>query len=214
VIIFVLAFQLVALMAQTREELDQRNKECSEHNEQIQKMSKELLASNLEADRLRAKLASYEMKEKPQKSEEIVQRTLKSAMAKPPAPQSFRTLAISMFFLLIVALCLAGNIRSIDSLCQPVVPGTKIDSHTEPADWEAPWWAPASAKEMAFEKVCGTDRARVRLSWGSGKVSLWNLQTGKPMWTKKVVSAVIDPDRVAVQMKHKGPEFIPSPWSN
>jgi len=100
---------------------------------------------------------------------------------------------------------------ALDVLCAPAMPGSSFPAEeagkksggSSSRTFEAPWWIPSSvsgpsAKTAAFRLVCGADRLRTSLVWGSGKLSAYRLVTvengngdqQQPIWTNRRAKSV------------------------
>lgn len=103
---------------------------------------------------------------------------------------------------------------SMDSICGPVFPGTRLNSESR---FEAPWFAPGALKETAFA-MCG-DRPRVSMSWtekggGIGRLSVDTLDENKPrsLLERNALSVVVKFDRLDIMEKKGKVEAIKLPW--
>ena len=57
--------------------------------------------------------------------------------------------------------------------CSPVFPGTTLKRVDTELSFEAPWWAPDSMKETAFEKFCSQDVSPTTLEWKHNQKECW-----------------------------------------
>jgi hypothetical protein len=113
------------------------------------------------------------------------------------------SLILSVAFVVCIAVYVAIFGPSVDPLCGPAVPGTVIGS-TQSGFLDAPWWAPDSYKESAFEFVCGKQRTRSRLDWSNGRLTVFslNFKSGrkpKTIWTARMVGAIAGSESVILK---------------
>jgi len=52
---------------------------------------------------------------------------------------------------------------SLDTICSPVMPGRILRRADAEQNFQAPWWAPSSLKEISAEQFCGG--SAVTLQW-------------------------------------------------
>jgi hypothetical protein len=102
---------------------------------------------------------------------------------------------------------------SMDNLCAPVSPGTKF-FRTDEGIYEAPWWAPAVAKEPVFAALCGS-RDRVRLQVKNGVVHISKAESGETLWERRSLGGFsVDSDTITVRNWWGSPKQLSAPWSD
>lgn len=77
-----------------------------------------------------------------------------------------------------------------EAFCSPVFPGTTLKRVDTELSFEAPWWAPDSMKETAFEKFCSQDVSPTTLEWKHNQKDMNKIviKHGKKVFKKKGIS--------------------------
>jgi len=185
----------------------------SDYEATCTQLRRDILQANLEADRLRAKLAALEMKEKPEESDRIIERTLKSSTKKKNSG-SVVGLSLALVFVMTmfaVMVAVRPELLSMNAVCAPAMPGTYL---TKDMTFEAPWWAPTVAKEKAF-LICGS-RSRTRLEMTVGKLTAHSVQSEEPklLWRKGANMVKITANDIVIfNKKGVAVDSIDAPWS-
>lgn len=186
------------------------------HENQIDDLRHQLLAANLECDKIRTDLASHQMMQSPEMASEIVTRTMRSASNRGrPVPKKklekvLRVLRIMVAIIVALLACAYPlDLLSMNAMCAPAMPGTTFG--TEDASFEAPWWAPASMKESAFA-ICD-DRRRTSLKWSNGRLVVAEVGTSKVLLEKRSYTAVVQGSVVQFFNKNSKIETLRSPWA-
>jgi small-conductance mechanosensitive channel len=188
------------------------------HEIQLDDLRHQLLAANLECDKIHTELASHQMHASPEDAVNIINRTMKSAsMRGGKAPPKKNTLAIVTSFLrnsigaivVLMAVAYPLGLLSMDSVCAPVMPGTILATHD--ASSEAPWWAHDTMKADAFV-ICG-DRPRTSLKWHGGRLVIADAETSKILFDKRSTTASIHGSVVNLYAKNSKIETLRPPWS-
>lgn len=183
------------------------------HAEQMDAMRKQLLASNLDGDKIRTQLASLQMQAAPGDADEIVKQTMRSATFIGDRKEKTDTIKLPiMIALAVVALSvIIGFFTLPNVMCAPVRPGTSLVDGQDMAAAMAPWWAPGSQK--AFESVCGGARPQTTLKWMEGKLIVENAVTGDVLLTRKSNAATVNSDSINFFDKKGKIESLRAPWS-
>jgi len=234
--------EITAQQAKYREvcrDADTRIAELNDSNtKQCEEFRRQILQTNLEADRLRNQLAKLEMKQDTtgDKSQEIVDRTMremdKQSFRQPPvytpeihpalakkqkAWNDVRSAAIfALFGVLLYAIISAVTqsfyIRS--AICSPSIPGTTITSSTPHTIFEAPWWAPRPLKHKAFSLFCSSaQQPQTKLEFKSGNLILWDVQNNKRLIYKKNIKlAIVHAQSLNLTNKREHKEVVDAPW--
>lgn len=182
------------------------------HAEQMDAMRKQLLASNLEGDKIRTQLASLQMQAAPGDADEIVKQTMRSATflgdnKKDKTDAAKPVLPIIIALAVLALAVIIGFFTLPNVMCAPVRPGTKVDGEMTAM---APWWAPGSTK--AFESVCG-GRPQTTLKWFEGKLIVEDAATGDVLLTRKSNAATVNSDSINFFDKKGKIESLRAPWS-
>lgn len=184
----------------------------AKHDRQSEELRRDILQTRLDTDRLRARIASTEMKGN---STTADRRTLSVSRVSQKTDVNIITLyriAAALVTLLVVPLVVFG---SADGMCAPCSSGTTL---TEGDSFvvEAPWWVPTLAKKTVFAALCA-GRPRTRLGWDGSKLVIENLDVrtkkdNKPkvLLEKKVITAAkVEANNI---VDGKGKE-VKAPWT-
>lgn len=188
------------------------------HENQIDDLRHQLLAANLECDKIRTELASHQMQASPEDAVNIINRTMRSASIRSGnAPPKMNMLGIIARFLrnsvgaivLLMGIAFPLGLLSMDAICAPLMPGTVLGTHD--ASSEAPWWAHDTMKADAFA-ICG-DRPRTSLKWHGGRLVITDAGTSKILFDKRSTTASIHGSVVNLYAKNSKIETLRPPWS-
>jgi len=185
------------------------------HAEQLDDLRRQLLAANLQCDKIRTELASHQMKAAPGDAEDIVYRTLRSASLMGEEPKTknssnFMPLLQILGAALVVSIAigLQLGLTSLDALCSPAMPGTVL---SKDCTMDAPWFAPGS--EEAFSALCG-NRPRTSLQWASGRLVVTDEVALKVLLQRQSTSAIVRGASIDFVDKKGKIESSRAPWSN
>jgi hypothetical protein len=214
--------ELAASQQKYREAVELHDTRMSEqssgHAKQTEELRRQILAANLEADKLRTQLASVEMMDAtPEEAAKIVERTMRASFAKPkleepPKPTSLMHHFLKLAIFVVVGLLAIGyhmQLLSMDSICSPALPGMRLEKADETL--KAPWWVPAPNKDKAFELVCGS-RLQTSLNWHAGRLTISNMG-GKVLLERKAPAAVVHGNIISFVDKKGKVETLQTPWS-
>ena len=115
---------------------------------------------------------------------------------------------IGVGFIVLFAVGYQMHMVSMNSICSPVVPGKHLDKEMI---FEAPWWAPASAKGKAFDTVCGS-RLQTSMHWQSGRLTIYTKE-GKVLLDRKAPLAIVYGDIIDFVDKKGKVETLKTPWA-
>lgn len=188
------------------------------HTEQTEELRRQILAANLEADKLRAQLASLQMMDAtPEEAAKIVERTLRSSLAQPPIEEKVKSTGHTHTFLkyvgfgavLFLTICYQLQLLSMNAVCSPVIPGTRLGTDMTQI---APWWAPTGSKSKAFELACQSS-LQTSLNWHAGRLTISD-KDGKILLDRKAPSAVVYGNIINFVDKRGKIETLKTPWSS
>jgi small-conductance mechanosensitive channel len=188
------------------------------HLELVDDLRRQLLAANLECDKIRTELASQQMRAAPQEASEIISRTMKSVGGAPKTSERLRqssplvsTLrAFGVVLLLHLFAFQQLGFLSLNAMCAPVMPGTVVH---EASSFDAPWWVPQSHKETVFGVICGT-RPRTQLTWThKGRLVVTDMEHKEKLLEKKADHVVVQATSVNFYAKNGKIEQSQAPWS-
>lgn len=199
------------------DEYDRRMSEMTKaNNQEIDGLRRQLAVANKDLDMLRGKLVSLEVKEAERIAEHTVYTGIDPTAAKQFTKKKRRKAAVIGLVLLAFAWFYLLTAFSMDAICGPVMPGTKLTLN-KGRIYEAPWWAPAAAKPRAFA-LCG-DRQRTSLSWAAGSGELGRLLVEKldvkypyTLLDRKVQTVIVKYDRLDIIEKKGKVESVKLPW--
>jgi hypothetical protein len=199
------------------DEYDRRMSEMTKaHNQEIDNLRRQLVLANKDLDRLRGKLVSLEVKEAERIAEHTVYTGIDPTAAKQFTKKKRKKAAAIGLVLLAFAWFYQLTAFSMDAICGPVMPGTKLTLNKDRI-YEAPWWAPAVTKPRAFA-LCG-GRQRTSLSWNAGSGELGRLvvetRDVKYPYTlldRKAQTVIIKYDRLDIIEKKGKVESVKLPW--
>jgi hypothetical protein len=199
------------------DESDRRMSEMTKaHNQEIDGLRRQLAVANKDLDMLRGKLVSLEVKEAERIAEHTLYTGIDPTAAKQFTKKKKKKAAAIGLVLLAFAWFYQLTAFSMDAICGPAMPGTKLTLNKD-RKYEAPWWAPAAAKPRAFA-LCG-DRQRTSLSWyaGSGElgrliVETLNVKYPYTLLDRKAQAAIVKYDRLDIIEKKGKVESVKLPW--
>lgn len=214
--------ELAASQQKYREAVELHHTSMSEqsrgHAEQTEELRRQILSANLEADKLRTRLASVEMMDAtPEEADKIVERTMQASFAKPkleesPKPTSHMYYFSKLATLVTIALLAIGyhmQLLSMNSICSPALPGMRLEKAD--ATLQAPWWVPSPNKDKAFELLCGP-RLQTSLIWHAGRLTISNMG-GKVLLERKASAAVVHGNIISFVDKKGKVETLQTPWA-
>lgn len=193
------------------------------HGKQSEELRRDVLKSQLDADRLRTQIASAEMQKNPSGADAVVDRTMRESIAAASSSSN----GIGWLKPIVVSICaaffipiLAYSVSSGDAICAPCSPGTNLADSTFIG--EAPWWAPEPTKESMFNLLCGSSRTRTRIEWsggnGSSMLAVINANSKEPrskqdiLLEKKALTATVGADKIRAKRANGKSEDITAPW--
>ena len=214
--------QLAEAQQKLKETCVEHDKKVAEimkkHENQLDDLRHQLLAANLECDKIRTELASHQMQASPEDADNIINRTMRSASFRSGnAPPKKSMLGVMARFLrnsigvivLLAAIAFPLGLLSMDAICAPIMPGTVLAAHETSS--EAPWWAHDTMKADAFA-ICG-DRPRTSLKWHGGRLVITDAGTSKILFDKRSTTASIHGSVVNLYAKNSKIETLRPPWS-
>jgi len=177
------------------------------HAQQCEELCREILKTNLEADRLQTRINTIEGTNE--------QRAMPLST---PSKSTRTTNRTSRFiFLFAAALSIAvGIVHTVnkDYLCAPARLGSIIKEGTS-TSFQAPWWAPESTKPLAYQTLCSREDIPMRLEWivesGGSKIVVW--KNNKSTLTKRATSVEVTAGGMRLWNKKGHGEEIATPWS-
>lgn len=187
------------------------------HSEQTEELRRQLLAANLETDKFRTQFASLQMVDaSSDEAARIVERAMRSSFPDPISENGNLVVGnmhiflkyIGVGFIVLFAVGYQMHMVSMNSICSPVVPGKHLDKEMI---FEAPWWAPASAKGKAFDIVCGS-RLQTSMHWQSGRLTIYTKE-GKVLLDRKAPLAIVYGDIIDFVDKKGKVETLKTPWA-
>ena len=99
--------------------------------------------------------------------------------------------------------------------CAPVIPGTTFDDNSY-GIFEAPWWAPASMKEKAFDSLCSTSDASApsSIEWSrDGKNNKFTVSAnGSVVLKRSVAKTQVASDKIMFWKRNSAVEEVPFNW--
>ena len=188
------------------------------HAEQTEELRRQILSTNLEADKLRAQLASLQMMDAtPEEAAKIVERTMRSSLALPTIEEKVKSSGHTYTFLkyagfgavIFLTICYQLQLLSMNALCSPVLPGTRLGKDMSQI---APWWAPTGSKSTAFELACHSC-LQTSLNWHAGRLTISD-KYGKILLDRKAPSAVVYGNIINFVDKRGKVETLKTPWSS
>jgi hypothetical protein len=164
-----------------------------------------------------------------------------TAASSSNADVRFSVLLVTVATVLMTGFLLYTNrgMFQMNALCAPAMPGTLLPPMKSPfpdkednndddkekakkaeattSSFVAPWWAPASYKEAAFQAICqGRGHMPVELQWHeNGILSATNMSSGKSLMRKSYLAgAQIDATQIVLTSQTGATEQIVAPWAN
>lgn len=208
-----------------QEELKRKLQEQEAKQKELQRQKDEEIAQQVHRQAEMQRMLQQLEEAQKRQLDEAEKRRQEDLMQKENAIQKTRELEIAVTtanagaqWQTIIMTCLAIallwiNVRApvLNNLCAPASPGTKIFS-VEPAEYEAPWFAPDAYKKVAFS-ICGA-RSRVRIENHDGKLS-WTRadeHTTPEVLSKGFHHASLEPDHLSVTDKRGKLKRAEAPW--
>jgi hypothetical protein len=197
---------------------------------QMEELRRQLLATNLESDRIRTELASLQMKASPEDASNIMEQTMKRAYpgagastslsASPTiaAPKSSLMTIVwnliqygTILVLLFLAIAIPMGFLSPDAICAPIIPGTYLGAADISST--APWWlGNHTVSPQVFGAICGK-RPQTSLQWSGGRLIITDMTSTKTLLDKRTHTASIHGPTVHLYTKNSKMETLRSPWS-
>jgi hypothetical protein len=199
------------------DDYDRRMMEITKaHNQEVDGLRRQLTIANKDLDMLRAKLVSLEVKEAERIAEHTVYTGIDPTEAKKFTKKKQRKAAVLGVVLVAFAWFYQLTAFSMDAICGPAMPGTKLTLNKF-GRYEAPWWAPTASKPKAFA-LCG-DRKRVSLSWATGSgelgrlsVEMLDVKNPSVLLDRKAQTAIVKYDRLDIIERKGKVESVKLPW--
>jgi len=195
------------------------SKLCKDHDERIGQLSKshaqqceelcrEILKANLEADRLQSRINTIEGTT----NERAM--PLDTTFAKRRQQRKALPKKLSLLVVLAALVGIACMRITKEHVCAPARPG-RIIKEGASMSFQAPWWAPDSVKDVAYQQLCSNTTTPTRLDWildPSGfKVVLW--ENGKTTLSKRATSVEVTPAGLKLWTKRGYGEEVAHSWT-